>query len=213
MMKKYRVMLSILLSLALLLSISVSASATTSHSAANTAIIMDTGIFINNTFYSRNQFIQLLDSTLDESSTPQLRSPGLGALVAGTWYIPGLGEVVITAAGVILIAGVVVEVGSWAYDAVVEWFEKRAVQAAYNEAKENGEPTDDHSTESGSSLPTKGNPNSSKDLKGSDGKIKQRRYYDKDGNADMDIDYSHGGTGHTFPHRHDWVDGVRGEAY
>ncbi|MFV8821503.1 hypothetical protein [Faecalibacterium sp. 9] len=43
--------------------------------------------------------------------------------------------------------------------------------------------------------------------------VKQRRYYDKNGNADMDIDYRHGGTGHTFPHRHDWNNGVRGPAY
>ena len=57
-----------------------------------------------------------------------------------------------------------------------------------------------------------GTPYSSKDLEDSEG-VKQRRYYDKNGNADMDIDYRHGGTGHTFPHRHDWNNGVRGPAY
>lgn len=68
-------------------------------------------------------------------------------------------------------------------------------------AKNTGEPTDKHSTQStseGSSLPKTGTPYSSKDLEDSEG-VKQRRYYDKNGNADMDIDYRHGGTGHTFP--------------
>lgn len=81
--------------------------------------------------------------------------------------------------------------------------------------KNTGEPTDKHSTQStseGSSLPKTGTPYSSKDLEDSEG-VKQRRYYDKNGNADMDIDYRHGGTGHTFPHRHDWNNGVRGPAY
>ena len=41
------------------------------------------------------------------------------------------------------------------------------------------------------------------------GDVKKRRYYDSDGNVILDIDYSHGGVGHIFPHRHDWIDGVR----
>ena len=97
---------------------------------------------------------------------------------------------------------------------VTQWFAERAEQA-YEDAKNTGEPTDKHSTQStseGSSLPKTGTPYSSKDLEDSEG-VKQRRYYDKNGNADMDIDYRHGGTGHTFPHRHDWNNGVRGPAY
>lgn len=92
--------------------------------------------------------------------------------------------------------------------------EEKTKQKNYEKAKKNGTPTADHSTETGSaSLPPKGRPNSSKDLKGSNG-IKQRRYYDKNGNADMDIDYQHGGNEtHKFPHRHDWVNGKRGKAY
>ena len=56
------------------------------------------------------------------------------ALVAGTWFVPGVGEVIITATGVILISGVAVEVGSWVYDAVTDWFAK---QAEIKEAKAN----------------------------------------------------------------------------
>lgn len=87
---------------------------------------------------------------------------------------------------------------------------EKAKQQKYDKAKRDGNPTDNHSTESGSSLSTKGKPYSSKDLKG----VKQRRYYDKNANADMDIDYRHGGNEtHKFPHRHDWKNGVRGKAY
>lgn len=86
-------------------------------------------------------------------------------------------------------------------------------QKKYDQAKKDGKPTDNHSTQSGSSLPTKSKTNSSKDLKDSQG-VKQRRYYDKNGNADMDIDYRHGGNEtHKFPHQHNWNNGVRGKAY
>lgn len=216
-MKKFRRLLTMLLAVIMVFSTSMTTFANTtaeSFSASETSgnvVVTDTGVYINGTYYSQEQFIQLLD-TAQEVETPQTRS---AALIAGTWWIPGIGEVVITAAGVILVAGVVIEVGSWIYNAVTNWFADRAIQQAYEDAKKNGEPTDDHSTQTtseGAALPTTGRPNSSKDLKDDQG-VKQRRYYDKDGNADMDIDYRHGGVGHTFPHRHDWNNGVRGDAY
>lgn len=217
-MKKMSRFLAVFLSLAMLIvsmPLTAFASETSTHYIAsetnNNVVVTDTGIYVNGAYYSQEQFIRLLD-TAQEIETPQTRS---AALVAGSWLIPGIGQVIVTAAGAVIVAGAVVEVGSWVYNAVVDWFEDRAVQQAYEDAKENGEPTDDHSTQNtseGSSLPKTGRPNSSKDLKDGQG-VKQRRYYDKDGNADMDIDYRHGGTGHTFPHRHDWNNGVRGDAY
>lgn len=217
-MKKVRRLLTMFLAVIMVFSTSLTAFANSTPIPSNRSetnsnvVVTDTGIYINGTYYSQKQFIRLLD-TAQEVDSPQTRSAI--ALVAGTWWIPGIGEVVITAAGAVIVAGAIVEVGSWVYNAVVDWFADRAVQQAYENAKEAGEPTDDHSTQStseGSLLPKTGRPNSSKDLKDKDG-VKQRRYYDKDGNADMDIDYRHGGTGHTFPHRHDWNNGVRGDAY
>lgn len=174
---------------------------------ANNFNITDSGVYINGTYYTKNEFIQLLD-TAEEVPTYQIQSAA--AIVAGTWWIPGLGEVVITAAGTIIIAGTVIEVGSWIYNTVVNYFTEKA----YKEAKKDGKKTDNHSTQKGGSLDKTGEPNSSKDLKDSNGELKQRRYYDKNGNADMDIDYKHGGNGkEPFPHRHDWNNGVRGKAY
>ncbi len=175
-------------------------------------IVTNTGVYINDTYYSQEKFIQLLD-TAQEIKVLQNRLAA--GLIAGTWWIPGIGQVIVTTAGAVIVAGVVVEVGSWIYNAVVDWFAQRAIQQAYEKAKENGKPTNDHSTQTtseGSSLPKTERPNSSKDLKDNQG-VKQRRYYDKDGKADMDIDYRHGGTGHKFPHRHDWNNGERGDAY
>lgn len=86
------------------------------------------------------------------------------ALVAGTWYIPVIGKaVVVTVAGVILIDKVVVPVGSRAYKEVTNWFKNRA----YSKAKESGTKTNDHSTQTGGSLPTKSRPNSPKDKRDS----------------------------------------------
>ena len=180
---------------------------------AENSYLTETGVYNNGEYYTKDQLVQLLDTAVQVKPSPENITPQSAiGVIAGTWWIPGVGEVVITTAGVILLAGVIYEAGTWIYDTVVKWFADRAVQQAYEDAKDAGEPTDEHSSTTGSSLPTTGSPNSSKDLKDSEG-IKQRRYYDKDGNADMDIDYRHGGTGHTFPHRHDWNDGVRGDAY
>lgn len=84
----------------------------------------------------------------------------------------------------------------------------------YYTAKKNGTKAKNHSTQVGGSLGKTGRPYSSKDLVDKNGNLKQRRYYNQKGNADMDIDYRHGGNGkEPFPHRHDWNNGSRGKAY
>ena len=216
-MKKFRHALSFLLVFVMLFSASVPAFASSfpPENENSAVVVTDSGVYIHDVYYTQEQFVQLLETAqeVDTNTGNQTRSAAVGALVAGTWYIPGIGQVIVTAAGAVLVAGAIIEVGSWIYNAIVEWFADRAVQKAYEEAKENGEPTDNHSTETDEeNFPKESEPNSSKDLI-QNGKVKRRRYYDKDGNADMDIDYSHGGSHHTFPHRHDWINGKRGGAY
>lgn len=179
-------------------------------------IITDNGISINGIYYTQEEFANLLDSAVQvsgDTNTGISNRSATAALVAGTWWIPGVGEVVITVAGVVIVAGVVVKVGSWVYNTVTNWF----INIAYNKAKENGTKTDDHTSTTSSSLPTKSRPNSSKDRKDpKSGKTVQRRYYDEDGNADMDIDYTNHGNPKQHPkvpHRHDWKNGVRGLEY
>lgn len=96
-----------------------------------TVVVTDAGVYINGTYYSKAEFISLLD-TAQEIDTPQPLSAI--ALVAGTWWIPGIGEVIITAAGAVIVAGVIIEVGSWIYDAVTNWFAIRAFNQSAEDA-------------------------------------------------------------------------------
>lgn len=57
-----------------------------------------------------------------------------------------------------------------------------------------------------SNLPRTSEKNTAKDLLNEKGIVKQRRYYDANGRAEWDIDYSHVDDGtHRFPHFHRWV--------
>ncbi|HHQ0801661.1 TPA: hypothetical protein ACSKLW_001928, partial [Listeria innocua] len=98
---------------------------------------------------------------------------------------------------------------------------KPTTAQAYNTAKSKGTKTASHSNVVKStktkSLPYKSSkPYSSKDFY--DGKkLKQRRYYDKNGKAQMDIDYTNHGNAKLHPkvpHRHNFNSkGVRGKDY
>lgn len=132
------------------------------------------------------------------------------AAAAGIYLIPGIGEVALTVTGAVVIGGVTIKAGSWLYNKVAAYFTARA----YGKAKKNGTKTKDHSTTS-SGLSRHGDSYSSKD-RVKNGKVIQRRYYDKNGNADMDIDYTNHGNPKKHPkvpHRHDWKKGKRGSGY
>lgn len=177
----------------------------------NGLIIVDTGIHISNKYYSREEFVVLLEQAVPIKEVNLVQPRSVASVVAGTWFIPGIGTVVITAAGGIIIAGTVIATGSWLYNKVTTYFAKRA----YEEAKEKGTKTDNHSSTTSNSLPKTGKAYSSKDqIK--NGKVYQRRYYGKDGNAEMDIDYTNHGNSKLHPkvpHRHDWVNGQRSKSW
>lgn len=85
--------------------------------------VVDNGIYIDNKFYTISEFEVLLqNSTEISSSQPTERTAITGGLIAGSWYIPGVGPVVVTAVGAVLVAGSAVAVGSWAYNKVVDYF-------------------------------------------------------------------------------------------
>ncbi len=67
-------------------------------------------------------------------------------------------------------------------------------------------PAQEHSVQpDGRNLPVKGKPGTSIDLLNPDGTVKQRRFFDSDGMAKLDIDYNHSGAEtHEFPHIHRW---------
>ena len=135
-MKKFRHALSFLLVFVMLFSISVPAFATSSppENDSSSVIVTDSGVYIYDVYYTQEQFVHLLETAQEvETETGNQTRSAAAAIVAGTWYIPGIGQVIVTTAGAVLVAGAVVEVGSWIYDTVVEWF---ATRAEIKEAKE-----------------------------------------------------------------------------
>jgi len=139
-MKKFRHALSFLLVFVMLFSTSVPAFATSfpPENENSSVIVTDSGVYINDVYYTQEQFVQLLETAQEiETETGNQTRSAAAALVAGTWYIPGIGQVIVTAAGAVLVAGVVVEVGSWIYDTVVEWFATRAFNKSAEDAVNN----------------------------------------------------------------------------
>lgn len=99
-------------------------------------IVSDEGVSINRTYYSKEEFEELLNQAVEQQSSeifdksPGFQTNAIPAIVAGTYLIPGVGEVMITATGVILIGGAVIAGGTWLYNTVANWFSERAeVQA------------------------------------------------------------------------------------
>jgi hypothetical protein len=77
----------------------------------------------------------------------------------------------------------------------------------YQVRKEAGMEQDDHGTGSSNKSQLSGNPRSSRDLQNDIGETQTRRYYDKTGKADEDIDYTNHNTPKAHPkvpHRHKW---------
>lgn len=94
--------------------------------------ITEEGIYINDVYYTQEEFVNLLDNaevtelTPDENGT--IAPMSAIAIGAGTYIIAGIGKVIVTEAGKIIVAGVVVKAGSWVYNTVMNWFEVRNIK-------------------------------------------------------------------------------------
>lgn len=88
---------------------------------SGSVIITENGVTINGVYYTKAEFTILLNQAVEVSNSEdngiQTRSP----IVAGVYFIPGIGEVAIMATGVIIVAGVVVVAGTWLYNTITEW--------------------------------------------------------------------------------------------
>ena len=91
----------------------------------NNVILYDDGISINGKFYTQKEFEKLLDTAIPISVESDTTTYVAGALlIPGTWFIPGVGQVVITAAGAVIVAGATIAVGSWIYNKVISFFKE-----------------------------------------------------------------------------------------
>ncbi|QNR70346.1 hypothetical protein IAQ67_06060 [Paenibacillus peoriae] len=162
--------------------------------------------------YGEIQYIP--DKYFPKKQKPGEIQPMFIPAAAGIYFIPGVGEVALVATGTVVVGGAAYYAGSAVYEKVRVYFaEKEAAQEkSYQDAKQRGVPAGTHSEKHPpfNKLGINGKSRSSEDLYDSKG-LKQRRYYDKNGNADEDIDYDHSNAdgSHTFPHRHKWVNGRR----
>jgi len=154
-------------------------------------------------------------NTSNEYSQDLIREDSLHSLqgiAVPLYFIPGVGQVALIATGAVVVGGITYYAGSAVYKKTKAYL----VEKAYNDDRIAGRKADSHSTEKQTkSLPTTGKEFSSKDLV-KDGKVIQRRYYGKNGKAQMDIDYTNHGNAKKHPkvpHRHDWKNGVRGGQY
>lgn len=95
-------------------------------------IVSDDGITINGLFYTPVQFEALLStaqtiSPLTANPSTPLSSTSffiIPGVAAGTYFIPGVGEVIITVTGAVIVAGVAIKAGSWASKKVISYFEE-----------------------------------------------------------------------------------------
>jgi uncharacterized membrane protein YgdD (TMEM256/DUF423 family) len=137
---------------------------------------------------------------------PQNVAVAAPAIIA-VYALPAIGNVTLYVGGAISIAGIIYAAG--------EWYNNYIKDLIYQDAKRQGIPTSNHKTVTDNDqLGRRGDPESSKDYTPT-GELNRRRYYDRTGNADMDIDYKHNDPAgsHTFPHRHNWNGINRGLPY
>lgn len=80
-------------------------------------------VIINGKRFTQAQFDKALNSAQIISVTNKcvIKYRGV-AIAAGTYFIPGVGQVLITVTGVLIIGGAVICVGSWLYNKVVTYF-------------------------------------------------------------------------------------------
>ncbi|WP_143320956.1 hypothetical protein [Clostridium sp. HBUAS56010] len=97
---------------------------TNSQSVSKTSgsvIVTEDGVTINGVYYTKSQFEKLLNQAVEVSgSSNGIVQPQM-AMAAGAYFIPGVGEVLIAATGVIIVAGVTIAAGSWLYNTITDW--------------------------------------------------------------------------------------------
>lgn len=109
-------------------------------SVRETLEITEDGVYINNVYYTQEEFGYLLDNAevietgSNNSNNNDIIAPMSLVLAAGTYYIVGIGTVVVTELGKIIVAGVIVKAGSWMYDKIMNWFKVRAFNKSAEDA-------------------------------------------------------------------------------
>lgn len=93
---------------------------TTLNYSSEAVIVTDTELIINGHSYTEQELVELL-----ETATPQPRSAiaiGGAAYYAGSYFIPGVGQVLLAAIGAVVIAGATIYATHWAANTIKNFF-------------------------------------------------------------------------------------------
>lgn len=82
---------------------------------------MQNNVIINGKSFSQAEFERALNKSRIISINNSVTNRGIAA-AAGVYFIPGVGQVLITVTGAIIVAGVTVCVGSWLYNKISTYF-------------------------------------------------------------------------------------------
>ena len=94
----------------------------------NSLLIVEEGVIINGTHYTRAQFTDLLYQAIKVNNQDSGAAQTYAAIAAGAYFIPGIGQILIAATGVITVAGVTIAAGSWLYETITEWLSDSEAQ-------------------------------------------------------------------------------------
>lgn len=83
-------------------------------------IIKNSDVLINGKRYTYNSFKKALDGAVVMNNT----SLTYRGTAAALYFVPGIGQVLITVTGVVIVAGVVVCAGTWVYNQAIKYYKE-----------------------------------------------------------------------------------------
>ena len=83
-------------------------------------IVTDDGVYIDGVFYSQEDFALLLENAIPINSR---------GLAAGLYFVPGVGQVLIGATGVVIVGGVALAAGTWLLTTILNFFAAGPVES------------------------------------------------------------------------------------
>lgn len=83
-------------------------------------VITDSELIINGKSITEEELIALLSSAIE---TPVIQPRSFAAAAyAGSYFVPGLGQVMLAATGAVIIGGITITAGHWAWKAITNFF-------------------------------------------------------------------------------------------
>ncbi|MDG3142854.1 hypothetical protein MKL29_08555 [Streptococcus suis] len=87
-------------------------------------VVTDTELIINGKTYSEQELEELLETAIPQPRFQSRSAVAIGgaAAYAGSYFIPGVGQVLLLATGIVIIGGVTIYAGHWAANTIRNFF-------------------------------------------------------------------------------------------